>query len=85
PAIVDESDRHRVEEVKLFAAASLRHDEPGIFEHPEMFHHAEAGHLESLLEGAEALTVLAKELVEQRASGWVGQGPEYVVHASENR
>ena len=45
-----------------------------------MLHHAEARHLETLLERAQCLAVLAEQLVEQSPPGRIGEGPEYVVH-----
>ena len=50
----------------------------------QVLHHAEAGHVEALLERAQGLAVLAEQLVEQAPSGRVGQGPEHVVHEPYN-
>ena len=62
-----------------------RDDEPGVLEHPQVLHHAEARHRQALLERAERLAVLREQLVEQAATGRVGERAEDVVHGGENR
>ena len=85
PPVVDEADRDRVQEVELLAAAPLGDHEAGLLELLEVLHHAEPGHRELLLEGAQRLPVLAEELVEQASPGRIGQGFEHLVHAGENK
>ena len=41
----------------------------------------EAGDVETSLERAQGLAVLAKELVQQSPAGRIGQCPEHLVHA----
>ena len=82
---MDEPDRDRVEEVELLPAALLRDHEPGFLEHLEVLHHAEARHLEVLLERTERLAVLPEQLVEQLPTGRISQGFEHRVHTRDNR
>src|SRR5207344_1405531 len=48
--VVDEPDRHRVEEVLLLAPGAAGDDEPRVLEDAQVLHHAEAGHLQLRLE-----------------------------------
>jgi hypothetical protein len=48
--------------------------------HPEVLHHAEAGHRQPPLERAEGLSVLLEQLVEQAPAGRVGERPEHFVY-----
>ena len=59
------------------------HDEPGLLEHPQVLHHAEARHRHALLERAQRLPVLALERVEQAAPRRVGERLEHVVHGRD--
>ena len=79
PAVVDEPDRHRVEEVQLLPSRPAGDDEPGAFEHLQVLHHAEAGHLQLRLELGERAAVALEEPVEEVAPGRVGQGLEHAV------
>ena len=80
---MDEPDRDGVQEVELLAPAPRGHDEPGLLEHPQVLHHAEARHRQPPLERAQRLPVLAEELVEQAPPGRVGERPEHLVHAAD--
>ena len=82
---MDEPDRDRVQEVELLPAPPPGDDQAGLLELLQVLHHAEAGHLEALLERAQRLPVLAEELVEQAPPRRIGQGPEHLVHAADNR
>jgi hypothetical protein len=84
PAVVDEADRHRVEEVELLPTAATGDHEPGVLEQLQVLHDAEAGHREALLEGVERLAVLPEQLVEQSPAGRVGEGSEHGVHTTDN-
>ena len=66
PAVVDQPDRDRVEEVQLLPARAARDDEPPFLEHPEVLHDAEAGHLQLGLELRERAAVTFEEPVEQQ-------------------
>jgi hypothetical protein len=78
---VDLADGDRVEEVLLLAPYLAGGDEVGLFEHPEVLHHAEARQLgQHGAELGERLAVAAEQGVEQRPPVGVGQGPEGEVH-----
>ena len=85
PPVVDEPDRHRVQEVQLLPALPAGDDEPGVLEHAEVLHDAEAGHLELGLELRERAAVALEEPVEEMAPGRVGERLEdlVVVHELE--
>src|SRR5262249_13526792 len=74
--VVDQADGNGIEEVQLRAADPVRRDEPRFLEDTEVLHHAEAGHVERALDLPERLAVPLEETVEDRAPGWVCQGPE---------
>src|SRR5437899_2958716 len=80
PPVVDEPDGDRVQEVQLFASPPPGHHEARLFELLQMLHDAETRHRQTPLQCAERLPVFAEELVEEAASGWVGEGPEHLIH-----
>ena len=82
PSVVDEPDRDGIQEVQLLAPASLRHDEAGLLEDPQVLHDAEARHRQTLLQRAQRLPVFLKQLVEQPPARRVGEGLEHRVHAA---
>jgi hypothetical protein len=65
--------------VQLLPAGSARHDELCVFEHPQMFHHTEAGHLQVRLELGERAAVTLVEPVEQETPSRVCQCLEHAV------
>jgi hypothetical protein len=79
---VDEADGDGVEEVELLPAPAPGDDQTGVLQLLQVLHHAEAGHLEPLLEGVQRLPVLAEQLVEQGPPGGIGQRSKDLVHAS---
>ena len=85
PPVVDQPDRHRVQEVELLPALPAGDDEPGVLEHAQVLHHAEAGHLELGLELRERAAVTLEEPVEQVAPRRVGERLEdlVVVHVPD--
>ncbi len=85
PPVVDQPDRHRVQEVQLLPARPAGDDEAGVLEHAQVLHDAEAGHLELGLELRERAAVALEEPVEQMAPGRVGKRLEdlVVVHEPE--
>jgi hypothetical protein len=83
PTVVDEPDRDRVEEVQLLAAALARGHEPRLLQHPQVLHHAEAGHRHPLLQRAEGLPVPREERVEQPPPRGIGERLEDPVHGGE--
>src|SRR3954454_2383435 len=80
PPVVDDPDRDGVEEVELLPPAPPGDHQPGLLEHLEVLHDAEARHGHARLERVQCLPVLTEELVEQTAPRGVAQGPEHVVH-----
>ena len=80
PPVVDEPDGDGVEEVQLLAALAAGGHDPGLLEHLQVLHHAEARHRQAPLECREGLAVLPEELVEQGPAGRVGQCLEHLVH-----
>ena len=57
PPVVDQSDRDRVQEVPFLPPCFARDNEARVFEHAQMFHDAEAGHLDLGLELGERAAV----------------------------
>ena len=87
PPVVDQADRHGVEEVELLPARSARDDETGLFEDAQVLHHAEARHLQLGLELGQRAAVTLEEPVEQEPARRIGECLEHavvVVHAAEN-
>jgi hypothetical protein len=81
PAIVDDTDRDRIEEVELFRdPAPLGDHEPCLLNRSRCFITADPRHRETLGERAQRLPVLAEEVVEQTSSGRVGKRFEHDVH-----
>src|SRR2546423_9286896 len=68
----------------LLPAGSTRSDETGVLQHPQVLHHAEAGHLQIRLELAERAAVSLEQAVEQVPPGRIGECLEHaiVVHGS---
>jgi hypothetical protein len=85
PTIVDLPDRDGVQKVQLLAAPAPGDHEARLLEQLQVLHHAEAGHVEPLLERAERLPVLPEELVKEAAPGGVGEGLEHFIHGREYR
>src|SRR5262249_45591097 len=88
PPVVDLPDRHRVQEVVLLPARAAGDDEPGVLEHPQGLHDAEARHLQLRLELRERAAVALEEPVEQMPAGRGRQCLEHpvtVVHGSRIR
>src|SRR5437763_6819006 len=88
PAVVDEPDRYRIEEVQLLPPGAPGDDQPGVLEDAQVLHDAEAAHLRYLgLQFAERAAVTLEEPVEQQSPGRIGQrleDPVVVVHATEH-
>jgi hypothetical protein len=86
PPVVNQANRHRVEEVQLLAARPPCEDETRVLEDAKMLHHAEARHLQLRLELGQRAAVTREEPVEQVTPRRVRQCPEHavVVHANHN-
>jgi len=67
PPIVDQSDRDRVQEMPFLPPCSACDHEAGVFEHAQMFHDAEPGHLHLGLELGERAAVTLEEPVEEES------------------
>ena len=67
PPVVDQSDRDRVQEVPFLPPCFARDHEARVFEHAQMFHDAEPGHLHLGLELGERAAVTLEEPVEQES------------------
>jgi hypothetical protein len=67
PPVVDQSYRDRVQEVPFLPPCFARDHEACVFEHAQMFHDAEPGHLHLGLELGERAAVTLEEPVEQES------------------
>jgi hypothetical protein len=76
---VNQSNRHRVEEVQLFPPGPLRDDQARAFQHAQVFHHAEACHLELGFELAERAPVARKQQVEQEPPRAISQRLKHAI------
>jgi len=88
PPIVDQPDRNRVEEVELLPTCFAGDHEARVFEHAQMLHDAETGHLQFGLELSECAAVTLEEPVQQESPRRVSERLEHegiVRHLSENR
>jgi hypothetical protein len=68
--------------MKFLATPTAGHHQAGFLQDPEVLHDSVARHVEVCLEGVEGLPVVPEELVQEIATGGVGQGLEYGVHNS---
>ena len=77
PAVVHETDRHRVEEVALLAPDLDGRHEPGLFQDPQVLHDPEPRHLRQVLaQLPERLAIALEEPIEQFSPIRIGEGPE---------
>jgi hypothetical protein len=86
PAVMNNSDRHWVEEVELLAPRPLRHQEPGVLEHAQVLHDPKARHRERGFKFGQCLPVASEEPIEQEASRSIGKRFEYdivITHAAD--
>ncbi len=67
PPVVDQPDRHRIEEVQLLPTCFSCDHEARVFEHAQMLHDAEAGHLQLGLELGQRAAVTLEEPVEEES------------------
>jgi hypothetical protein len=75
PAVVDQADGHRIQEVEFFAAPTAGDHQAGFLQLLEVLHDPVAGHVEARPERVQGLPVLPEELVEQVPAGGVGDRP----------
>jgi hypothetical protein len=84
PPVVDQPNRHRVQEVPLLPARAPGDDEPRLFEQAQVLHDAEARHFQRRLEVRERAAVTLVEPVEQETPRRVRQRLEHsvIVHTA---
>jgi hypothetical protein len=85
PPVVDQTDRHRVQEVQLLATRPARDDQARAFEDAQVLHDAEARHLQLGLELRERAAVTHEEPIEQEATCRVGECLEHAVVVRHGR
>jgi hypothetical protein len=66
--------------VQLFATLAARRDQPGVFQHAQMFHRTKTRHIEFGAEFGQRSSVALIKYVEQMAPAGVGQRSEHLVH-----
>jgi hypothetical protein len=79
PAVVDQADRHWIQEVQLLPARPADDHEARVLQHAQVLHDPEARHLQLRLELLERAAVTREEPVEQEASRGVGEGLEHAI------
>ena len=77
PPIVDQSDRHSVQEVPFLPACFSCDHEARVFEDAQVLHDAEARHLQLRLELGERAAVTLEEPVEEESPRRVRECPEH--------
>jgi hypothetical protein len=82
PALVEQLDRDRVEEVQLLPPRTACDDESRVLEDTQVLHHAEARHVQLRFQLGERAAVTLEEQVEQEATRWVGECLEHEVIVS---
>ena len=82
---MDQTDWDRVEIVELFPAPAAGGHQPGLLQHPQVLHDAEAGQGKPPDEGAERLAVVLEERVQEGAAGGVGEGLEDEIGVHERQ
>ena len=85
PAVVDEPDGYRIQEVELLSADPPGCHQVGRFEDAEMLHDAEPAHRQVRLQLQQRLAISLEEPVKEQPAAWVRQGFEYLVHGRDNR
>ncbi len=73
------------QEMELLAAPAPGDDQVRVLEYAQVLHHAVAGHRQARRKGAERLTVLLVELIQEGAPAGVRECLEHLVHAEDNR
>jgi hypothetical protein len=87
PPVVDQPDRHGVQEVQLLPSRPARDHQARVLQEAQVLHDAEACHFQLGLELRESAAVTRKEQVEQEATRRVAErleNPVVVGHAQEN-
>src|SRR4051812_35090209 len=76
PAVVNEPDGYRIEEVELFPAGATGDHQPGLLQHAQVFHHPEPRHGQLGFQLGQRAAVPLEEPVEQAPPGGIGQSLE---------
>src|SRR5450631_3572386 len=76
PPVVNQSNRHRVEEVKLLPSRLAGEHKARVLQQAQVLHDSETCHLHLGLELGQASAVALEQLVEQVSSCRVGERPE---------
>jgi len=77
PPIVDQSDRHSIQEVPFLPACFSCDHEARVFEHAQVLHDAEAGHFHLGLKLGERAAVTLEKPVEQESPRRVRESLEH--------
>jgi hypothetical protein len=88
PPVVDEPDRHRVQEVQLLPPRPARDHEARVLQHAQVLHDAEARHRQLRLQLGQRAPVARVEPVEQEPPGGIRERLEHAVvirHVSKYR
>ena len=88
PPVVDQPDRHCIQEMQLFSACATRDDKAGLLQNLEVLHDTEARHLEPGLELLQRLSITLEEQIQEETTRRVSERLEYVVvirHEEDNK
>jgi hypothetical protein len=81
PAFGHLVDRHRIDEVQFFATVPPPGHEIGLLKNRQMLRHRLAGHVQSLAQLAERLTISAVQPIQQLPTASIGQSVKHSVVA----
>jgi hypothetical protein len=87
PPVVDEADRHRVQEMEFLPARPAGDDKPGFLQHAQVLHDPEPGHRHVGFQLGERAAVTLEKPVQQETPGGVGERLEdavVVIHHEQN-
>src|SRR4051794_17524946 len=79
PPVVDQPDRHGIEEVQLLPAGSAGHHEPRVLQDAQVLHDAVARHLHLRLQLTEGAAVATEQQVEQEPPSRIGERLEHAI------
>jgi hypothetical protein len=80
PALEDQANGDRIQEMELLAPGAARGHQVRALEHAQVLHGPEAAHAAVTAQLGEGLSVAREQPVEQAPSGAVGQRLEDLVH-----
>ena len=79
PPVVDQPDRHGVQEVQLLPARAAHDDKIRVLQHFEVLGDAEPRHLQLGLELRQRAAITPEQQVEQEATGRIGERLEHPI------